>query len=345
MLLNPTLQTLGQGGLVSTNTELVHDTASDARTHVDIWTTLPDDARRLHAIAACKDHDSEALWQIAEAYLTQHGRVGATRSAYTLRNYRHGVAALLLAWENEDLMRPARGAARGWLTHMEEQGLKPGTVTVRLAAARTLYKALRWMGAAEVDPFLDLRPSPARPDKAEDQAESESQRRPYSLAEMETLLAAAGLGDRALILLAGHAGLRAGEIMDLRWTDLDLESQALSVRKERGHKQRPVVLSTSTVDALRSIAPDALTENASDYVLPYRTSHEARARMRRLCARAGVPYRGLHALRQTCGTRLVQASHGNLELAARHLGHADIQAARIYGAWADEGLLDTIGGW
>ena len=59
---------------------------------------------------------------------------------------------------------------------------------------------------------------------------------------------------------------------------------------------------------------------------------------------AGIPYRGIHALRHTCGTRLVRET-GNLEMAARHLGHSSIETTRVYAKWSDEGLNSTVGGW
>jgi len=67
--------------------------------------------------------------------------------------------------------------------------------------------------------------------------------------------------------------------------------------------------------------------------------------MRRLCAAAGVAYRGVHALRHSCGTRLVRESKGNLELAANHLGHANIQTTRAYSHWSDESLRASVGEW
>ncbi len=85
----------------------------------------------------------------------------------------------------------------------------------------------------------------------------------------------------------------------------------------------------------------------------HRSCDEAwRARIKRLGAaarlpeaeEAGIPYRGIHALRHTCGTRLVRET-GNLEMAARHLGHSSIETTRVYAKWSDEGLNNTVGGW
>lgn len=308
--------------------------AGDALTRATNWADLPPDERRRRAVVAAAGHDAPALWQIAEAYLTLHGRAGATVSVYTLRNYRQGVTSLVEAWARENLLHPGHDAAAVWLRHLEGQGLKPSTIMVRLAAARTLYKALRWTRATEVDPFADARP-------AADKTAPWDRRGPYSDDEMLTLRQAAAPIDDALILLAGHGGLRAGEIMALRWEDLDLDGRELMVRNGKGGKQRRVVLSASAAEALRKIAP---LEKPSGYVLSYRTPHEARARMQRLCKRAGVAYKGIHSLRHTAGTRLFRETE-SMEDTARHLGHTSIETTRVYAKWSNQRLQATVGEW
>ncbi len=65
----------------------------------------------------------------------------------------------------------------------------------------------------------------------------------------------------------------------------------------------------------------------------------------RACARPGAwKYKGVYALRHYCGTRLVREG-GDLEMAARHLGHASIKTTRIYIKWSDEGLKKAVGEW
>lgn len=57
--------------------------------------------------------------------------------------------------------------------------------------------------------------------------------------------------------------------------------------------------------------------------------------------RVDVPYRGLHALRHTAGTRLVRAGF-QLQDVAEHLGHSDVQTACTYGKWADTRLREHL---
>ncbi len=298
------------------------------------WATLPDDERRRRAVAACQDHDAAALWDLADAHLTLHGRAGAAVSPYTRRNYKQGVTALVEGWREENLLRPRRDAGALWLRRMEADGLKPSTVRVRLAAARALYAALRWAGATEADPLRDVHTQ-------KDTVAPWEKRKPYLPDEVRRLLAHAQGDDRALVLLGAHAGLRVGEMLALTWDDVDLGRGELAVRHGKGGKPRTVAMSrtlTTVLDDLR------VTGERGRYVLPYRSAYSAWRRLNRVCERAGVDPKGVHSLRHAAGTRVVGET-GSLEEAAHHLGHASIETTRVYAKWSNTRLRATVGEW
>jgi len=166
---------------------------------------------------------------------------------------------------------------------MESVGLSASTLRTRRAAARALYAALRWAGAVELDPFADTHP-------ATDPTPAWEKRQPYSAAEVEALLAAAGPADRALLLLAAHEGLRVSECLALCWEDVALASGTLVVRSGKGGKQRRVLLSRTAIAAL-AVLRDARARDgaggaggATGHVLPYRSDQRARERLAALCA-------------------------------------------------------------
>jgi integrase/recombinase XerC len=302
------------------------------------WAQLPPDERHRRAVAAAAAHDGAALWQLTEAYLTLEGKSGARTSPHTRKSYRLGVHALVAAWKDQDLLHPARDAGTLWVRSLEAAGRTPPTVQARLAAARTLYGALRWAGATEADPFTGTKP-------ARDTTPPWEKREPYSQEEVTALLAHAGTEERVLVLLGAHAGLRVSECLALRWSDVALSRRQLVVRRGKGGRQRTVPLSASLATALRALQAAAAAQTATEYVLAYRSDFPARQRMRALAERAGVPYRGIHALRHACGTRLVGESGGDLEAAARLLGHSSIETTRVYAKWNDQRLRTTLATW
>jgi integrase len=313
------------------------------------WATLPEDERKRRATLACQDHDTVALWGLCDAWLTLHGKPGARVSAHTRRSYRTGVHALVAAWRHENLLHPRRDAGALWLRGLEGAGLAPATVAVRLAAARSLYSALRWSGATTADPLRDARAAP-------DPTPPWEKREPYTDDEIDALLRHAGPGDRALLLLGAHGGLRVSEILALTWADVDLARRRVVVRAGKGGKRRRVELSASATEALQALrdlcAPgpeepgreDVEDAGTAPVLSAYRTTTRARARLARLCKHAGVPYKGVHALRHSCGTRLVGET-GDLEMAARHLGHSTIEMTRTYAKWNNKALREKMGAW
>jgi site-specific recombinase XerD len=121
--------------------------------------------------------------------------------------------------------------------------------------ARTLERAWR-----RLDPAVEL----ARPDRALERCAKQQQRRPYiySPQELRLLLETArrfpsplaALRPHALhtmLVLAGCAGLRLGELARLDLGDIDLEAGVLEVRKTKFFKSRTLPLSGSVTAILR----------------------------------------------------------------------------------------------
>jgi len=298
------------------------------------WAIMPDDERKRRAVEACQTRDTDALWALADAHLTLHGKAGARVSQHTRDNYKRGIVALLIAWREENLLHPSRNAGALWLREMEGAGLKPSTVTVRLAAARCLYAALRWAGATDADPLRDAK-------VAKDTVPPWEKRHPYEDDEIRKLLLFSAGDDRALILLGAHAGLRVSEMLALRWADVDLGRQHLKVRSGKGGKPRTVALSRSLLETLKDLQAE---RERGVYVLPYRAAISARRRLALVCGVAGVDPKGIHSLRHSAGTRVVRET-GSLEEAAHHLGHTSIETTRVYAKWSNTRLQATVGEW
>lgn len=315
--------------------------------------TSQEDLRR-EAVAACQSRDAAKLWALTDAYLTLHGGKGSKVSERTRENYRRGVLDLLGDWEHENLVRPSRDAGVLWVRGLEQKPvvhqhtgepklepdgsvktLSPATVQVKLAAARTFYKALRWAGATQATPFADVK-------VAKDPVAPWEKRGAYTVEDIERLLEVAEEADEVLVLLGAHAGLRIAEISALRWNDVDWGAGELVVRKGKGGKTGRVALTKRLRQALLSLPKDA---EPNAHVLPYRT-YRARERFGRLCLQAGVTYdgRAVHGLRHGAGTRLYK-QFNDLARVAQHLRQANLETARRYAKMADREIHEGIEEW
>ncbi len=320
-----------------------------------------EEALRRYAVQAASERDVERLWSLTEAHLTLHGQAGVGTSAHTQRAYRRGFVELITMWHDVNLLRPARDAGalyvqrlrsgdRAAITDEVEQGrrgrrpkrgpLAPATVELRVAAARALYAALRWAGATDADPFRDVRGG-RHATRDEDVMAGKA----YTEFELIELLAhARDDDDRLLLLLGAHAGLRVSEMLALRWDDVELAAQRLLVRAGKGGKDALVSLTPKLVEALRGAERAALAGDRRPTVVRLRSQYGVYRRLRRLCERAEVRFRGVHALRHAAGTRLYRQT-GDLGQVQDHLRHATLDMARRYARSDRRKLERSLADW
>lgn len=304
-----------------------------------VWAVLSKDERRGRALEALRKGDLRTLLDLMEHHLRTWGRAGAKASPNTLRSYRSAVRGFF-AWlqgmglEGEALAQavasPSEDLGAAYLRHLEEEGLKPASVNQRRAALKAFYEALKWAGVAERNPFSE---APTR----RDPVPKWEKRRPYEEGEVARLLEAATPEERLLVLLGAQGGLRVSEAVGLRWENVDLEARRMRV-VGKGRKEASVLIPGGLARALE----EAKKEEGP--VLPWRSDDAARRALKRLCQRAGVPYRGYHALRHYCGTHLYRSTR-DIQTVARHLRHSGIATTTIYAKWGEEEAKRVLEAW
>jgi integrase len=177
---------------------------------------------------------------------------------------------------------------------------------------------------------------------------------PLSAEETKKLLAAASeAGERfeALYVLAVTTGLRQGELLALRWDDVDLEGRVLRVRRtltrvkgsyslgepKTARSRRSVSLTETTVEALRahlarqleeidrvgSLYQDGGLVFATERGTTVNPSNLRRRSFAPLLERAKLPGIRFHDLRHTCATLLL-TKNVNPKVVSEMLGHASI---------------------
>ena len=150
--------------------------------------------------------------------------------------------------------------------------------------------------------------------------------------EVERLIKAAkanrhGQRDATMILLAFRHGLRAAEIVDLRWDQVDLGRNAcLHVRRVKNGMPSVHPLQGDEMRALRELKRSA---DSPFVFVSERGAPFTRAGFAKMVARLGVEAKfkfGVHPhmLRHACGYALANRGHDTRALQA-YLGHKNIQ--------------------
>lgn len=190
--------------------------------------------------------------------------------------------------------------------------------------------------AARVHEHLGLKPPPVKRLRLDDEGEIVC----YPPESVAAILAECDERDRARILLMLDAGLRAGEVLALRWTDVG--SVYLNVRgtvyKPKGRpvqvvtpksgKGRAIPLTSRVREALERLERRGAWLFPSDDGLPQAVDGLGYV-VEQLCERAGVEHLGLHAFRHTFATEALQAGT-DLETVRKYLGHANIKTTQRY---------------
>ena len=149
-------------------------------------------------------------------------RSGKPSRASTVRGYQRELqASVLPALGDRRLDAVTRGDVLALIGRLQTAGLSPSTVRNVLLPLRVLYRYAGDHDWVTVNPTAGV----AMP------AVSESRRERFATAEEARLLVAALEDrDRPLWGSAFYAGLRRGELMALRWSDVDLVGRVLHVR-------------------------------------------------------------------------------------------------------------------
>jgi integrase len=154
--------------------------------------------------------------------------------------------------------------------------------------------------------------------------------------------AAASDQDGALYLAAAFTGLRRGELLALRWCDVDFAASAVRVRASyaaggvtspKSGRVRSVPLAPQVADALATLAQREWFNAEDDLVFPgelgsFLDGSALHRRYVQALKKASLRPLRFHDLRHTFGTRMI--AKADIRPVQEWMGHADIQATLHY---------------
>ena len=220
--------------------------------------------------------------------------------------------------------------AREYLAGLTARGLSASTINQAISAVRFFFQQVL---RREWDFEIHYQRAP--------------QRVPVTLSreEVSRLLGAVkNLRDRATMEIAYAGGLRLGEVLRLKLTDIDSERMILRVERGKGQKDRNVMLSPALLETLRSywklskprewLFPGADGSRPVHPTMIQRAFHEAKLR-----ARITKPV-SFHSLRHSFATHLLE-SGVNVRTIQALLGHRSLGTTQRYVHVAGDYLRET----
>jgi len=150
---------------------------------------------------------------------------------------------------------------------------------------------------------------------------------------------------RAIVLLAAATGMRRGEVLNLSWSDVDLEKRYLIVRttptyKTKSGRMRTIPLNDIALSVLRSKTPThelVFTLNGHPMM-----GNWVQHLFKRYVRKAGLDDRlHFHSLRHTTASWLVQSGSTLYEV-QQLLGHSSSKVTEVYSHLQPGHLQSTV---
>ena len=147
--------------------------------------------------------------------------------------------------------------------------------------------------------------------------------------------------------LALYTGMRAGEILKLKWTDIDFTGAFISIREPKGGESQIIPLNPSAKAVLESIGrPAENDEKVSEYVFPGKEGQHMNyipKAVNLIKTAAGLPenFRAMHGLRHAFASRLASSGEVDMYVLQRLLTHKSPAMTQRYAHLSDKILQDA----
>ena len=155
----------------------------------------------------------------------------------------------------------------------------------------------------------------------------------FSVEEMQRLITACtNIKHKAIICILYSAGLRVGEVINLKVKDIDSDRMIINILDAKGGKDRQVGLNEPLLNLLREYykqyrPKEYLFEGQTE---PKYSERSIQQFLKKYAAAAKInKHIHPHLLRHTCGTHMVEDGT-DINLIQKLFGHANVKTTNIY---------------
>ena len=154
--------------------------------------------------------------------------------------------------------------------------------------------------------------------------------------EIAALLEAASPGFRPVAITALHSGMRRGELLNLKWLDVDFKNRIITIQKSKSGKKRTIPMDRTLYETLR----DLPSRFEKGYVFPSpvkpgKRRFDWQRQFRNAVDGANIEDIRFHDLRHTFASHLVM-NGVDLKTVQELLGHSSITMTMRYAHLAPE---------
>jgi len=190
--------------------------------------------------------------------------------------------------------------------------VKEATINREIALMKTIFnKAVEW-GRIDKNPLARVK-----------KFKENHQKNMRILKDEEAirLIDAANSHLKPVLILALNTGMRRGEILSLKWENIDFRKGMIFIEDSKSGKSREIYMNKLIYDALKEI------DNNSEYVFPNNETgkhiQDVKNSFHTACREAKIKSLRFHDLRHTAATKMIEAGV-DIATVSKILGHSSI---------------------
>lgn len=277
------------------------------------------------------------LYSLAREFL-QYLEAERGCSPLTVRSYQSDLTHLFTHLKGleapDDLAALTLGNARSWVVAMHRGGLSASSVCRRVSCLKSFVRYLEEHAQFPRSDIARLRP-PAR-EKTLPTFLSAEELASLLRASLRQRVAYNAFRDHAILLVLVFTGIRRGELLNLKVSDVDLATGTLRVVNGKGRKTRVVPLVAEATEAVGDWLTFRRTKGHDYLFTTVRGNRIYASRLqviwKAVLERSGVSRPGvtLHTLRHSMATLLLQSGQADLVAIQHLLGHTRLDTTGIY---------------
>jgi integrase len=210
-------------------------------------------------------------------------------------------------------LKPKPGASRS----RKDWKVQPATINRELACLKHMFTLAKKWKMADENPVKEVHFF----------QEQQIEMRILTREEIDKLISCASPRLKPILIVALNTGMRKGEILHLRWSDVEFDNQFLLLRETKSIRPRKVPMSGLVAETLRTLKKE------KEYVFANPQTGKPLSNLqtpfKAACKRAGIRDLRFHDLRHSAATHMVM---GGVDLVTVKdiLGHATIQMTMRY---------------
>lgn len=228
-----------------------------------------------------------------------------------------------------DIEKVTIGDVQEWLNLMRSLGWGNNTFLNKTMALRTFFEYFMHQKLRVVDPWLI--PVPKKEFNMPRIASRDVVKQILSVVKNPR--------DQAMIRLLADTGIRSGELINLRLSDINLRTRTAVIRTEKSRGTKPfreILWTPETNYYFLEWAKECETE------LLFNVSTACvLMTIRRYCQKAGIPTINPHALRHMKGREIIEKGGSGPDV-MNALGHAKLESSSIYVALFGKPLIKRL---